>query len=77
VQLFAAARERVGCETVDLQYRSGITVADLKSELLKSHPGLEPLRNSLLWAVNSEYAAADRVLCENDAVACFPPVSGG
>ena len=75
--LFAAAREIAGHDAVELQFRSGMTIGEIRSALLKQHPKLEPLADSLLWAVNNEYAAFDRVVCEHDAIACFPPVSGG
>jgi molybdopterin converting factor small subunit len=37
----------------------------------------ERIWQSLAIAVNREYAAGDRVLCEGDEVALLPPVSGG
>ncbi len=75
--LFAAAREIVGHDAVELQFRSGMTIGDIRSALLKQYPKLDRLAASLLWAVNNEYAASDRVICEHDTIACFPPVSGG
>jgi len=38
---------------------------------------LKPLVNSLLWAVNNQYASDDRAVSASDTIACFPPVSGG
>ena len=75
--LFAAARESAGLDSVELQFRSGMTIGDVRTALLKQHPNLEPIAASLLWAVNNEYAAADRVIFQHDTIACFPPVSGG
>ena len=75
--LFAAAREIAGHDAVELPFCAGMTIGGILSELLNHHPQLEPLAASLLWAVNNEYAASDRVLFQHDTIACFPPVSGG
>ncbi len=75
--LFAAAREIAGYDNVELPFCAGMTIGDARWALLKQHPQLEPLAASLLWAVNNEYAASDRVLFQHDTIACFPPVSGG
>ena len=77
VLLFAAAREAVGREAVELDLPEPVTVAVARSALLQSHPSLAGRAGNLLWAVNNEYAADTRVLHAADVVACFPPVSGG
>ena len=45
--------------------------------LLQAVPALASRSESLLWAVNNEFATDGRVLLATDMVACFPPVSGG
>ncbi len=75
--LFAAAREAVGKEAVELELPVAATVSAARSALLESYPALTPRARNLLWAVNNEYASDDRVLKAADVVACFPPVSGG
>jgi molybdopterin converting factor subunit 1 len=77
VLLFAAAREVVGKETVELELPDAATVATARSALLRSYPALSIRSGNLLWAVNNEYAADTRTLHATDVVACFPPVSGG
>lgn len=77
VKLFAAAREIVGCESVELILPEAATVAQARAALLQSLPNLAMRTGTLLWAVNNEYASVDRVLQGTDVVACFPPVSGG
>lgn len=77
VSLFAAAREVVGKESVELELPDAATIAVARSALLRSHPALAGRAGNLLWAVNHEYAADTRVLHATDVVACFPPVSGG
>lgn len=77
VLLFAAAREIVGKEAVELELPDDATVAVARTALLQSYPVLQSRAGSLLWAVNNEFAAESRVLRADDVVACFPPVSGG
>jgi MoaE-MoaD fusion protein len=70
VRLFAGLRERAGWshrELDDVQ-----RVADVWAQL---DLGQEP--PGLLYAVNKEYAGADRELADGDEVALIPPVSGG
>ena len=69
VRLFAGLRERAGWSQRDVE---AATVADVWRAL---ELGDEPA--GLLYAVNKEYATADRTLADGDEVALIPPVSGG
>jgi MoaE-MoaD fusion protein len=70
VRLFAGLRERAGyCER---ELADVARVADVWPAL---DLGDEP--EGLLYAVNREYANADRELADGDEVALIPPVSGG
>jgi molybdopterin converting factor subunit 1 len=77
VLLFAAAREIAGAESVELDLPENASIAHVRTALLLAVPSLAVRTNTLLWAVNNEYAADNRVLHSTDVVACFPPVSGG
>ena len=77
VLLFAAAREIACRESVEIEIPDSGTVAQARLALTQAIPALESRAATLLWAVNNEYASDDRVLLATDAVACFPPVSGG
>src|SRR5437899_10309891 len=69
VRLFAGLRERAGWSRREVE---ATTVGDVwrALELGDEPPGL-------LYAVNKEYATADRPLADGDEVALIPPVSGG
>jgi MoaE-MoaD fusion protein len=70
VRLFAGLRERAGWGARDVE---GVDrVGDVWQAL---DLGDEP--DGLLYAVNKEYADADRLLEDGDEVALIPPVSGG
>ena len=70
VRLFAGLRERAGWGERDLE---GVgRVGEVWDRL-----GLGDEPAGLLYAVNKEYADADRKLSDGDVVALIPPVSGG
>jgi MoaE-MoaD fusion protein len=70
VRLFAGLRERAGWSTRELD---GIErIGEVWPAL-----GLGEEPQGLLYAVNREYADADRELADGDEVALIPPVSGG
>jgi molybdopterin synthase catalytic subunit/molybdopterin converting factor small subunit len=72
VRLFAGLREQAGAGERALDLPAGARVADVWDAL-----GLGEQPPGLLYAVNREYAAGERVLEEGDEVAVIPPVSGG
>ena len=55
----------------------GATVAALKAELVKRYPKLLPVEESMMAAINREYAADEQVIPMDSEIALFPPVSGG
>jgi molybdopterin converting factor subunit 1 len=76
VLLFGAAADRAG--TRETQVRVGETTLDELWQLLaERHPGLSPMRDTLAFAVNGEYARGDALVAPGDEVAVLPPVSGG
>ncbi len=76
VLLFGAAADRAG--TRETQVPVGETTLDeLWSLLAELHPDLSPMRDTLAFAVNGEYARGDVRVSPGDEVAVLPPVSGG
>jgi molybdopterin synthase catalytic subunit len=69
VRLFAGLRERAGWSQREIEAER---VGDVWAAL---DLGEEP--DGLLYAVNREYASAERELADGDVVALIPPVSGG
>jgi len=77
VKLFAAARQAVNQELLEIKLADGATITDLKNELVKQFPQFESMREHLLIAVDAEYAKEDQVLVSGQEIALIPPVSGG
>ena len=76
VLLFGAAADRAG--TRDTEIPAGeITLDELWPLLAERHPDLSPMRGTLAFAVNGEYARGDARVSPGDEVAVLPPVSGG
>ena len=77
ILFFATLSDYVGAKKLELEFPSQATVADLKKLLVKTYPKLSPAQDSMMAAVNREYAADEQVIPSEAEVAFFPPVSGG
>jgi molybdopterin converting factor subunit 1 len=76
VRFFALYRERAGVSQTEVDLPEGATPEELLVRLRGSYTSLPP-SDSVLIAVNSEYASPEEPLHEGDEVAFIPPVSGG
>lgn len=74
VLLFAQLKDELGKETLSIE-GNGLTVAQLK-EKLRNDFQLEGL-DSVMTAVNEEFADAETIVADGDTIAFIPPVSGG
>jgi molybdopterin converting factor subunit 1 len=77
VLFFGAAADRAGTREAELEVEDGLTLAEIWPLLVERHPDLAPMRDTLAFAVNDEYARANAVVSAGDEVAVLPPVSGG
>jgi molybdopterin converting factor subunit 1 len=77
VLLFGAAADRAGTRETELPVDERVTLAEIWPLLAGRHPDLAPLRDTLAFAVNGEYAREDAGISPGDEVAVLPPVSGG
>ena len=77
VRLFARLSELAGTRETNVEVGEGLTAGELYAALCKRYPALSGLDGSVRYAVNGEYAEADRRIGGGDEVALIPPVSGG
>ena len=77
VRVFAALREILGKEEVEVDLPSGTTVAGLWDQLVSDDERLAPFKNSINFAVNHDFVGKEAELSPDDEVAFLPPVSGG
>jgi molybdopterin synthase catalytic subunit len=77
VLFFGAARDAVGHERIELSCDTDCTAGEAFQKLLSEHAALQRFGESLLLAVNQQYADRNRELHDGDELAIFPPVSGG
>ncbi len=77
ILLFGAAADRAGTRQTEVPLDGGVTLAELWPVLADQHPGLAPMRDTLAFAVNGEYARMEDAVSPGDEVAVLPPVSGG
>jgi molybdopterin converting factor subunit 1 len=77
VLFFGAAADRAGLRQTEVSVDSGTTLAEIWSVLTDMYPDLAPMRDTLAFAVNGEYARMDDAISPGDEVAVLPPVSGG
>jgi 8-oxo-dGTP diphosphatase len=77
VRFFAASRDAVGADAIQLSLPPGSLLSSVQSLVLERHSGLGKYAGSLLWAVDNQYVAGTAPLRDGSVIACFPPVSGG
>ena len=77
VRLFAAARQLVGKDTVEVDVGDRATVAELRGQLAAQFPELATIVEGAAFAVDEAYAGDATILDKQADVACIPPVSGG
>ncbi|MGG3469414.1 molybdopterin converting factor subunit 1 [Neobacillus pocheonensis] len=74
VLFFAHLRDAIGEEYLKVD-ASGKTVAELKADLALQYD--LPKMDTVMTAINEEFASNDEVIHDGDEIAFIPPVSGG
>ncbi len=77
VLFFGGARDAAGHSEREMLLTGVATASQALEKILEQFPDLRRYGNSLLLAVNQEYAREDRAITDGDELAIFPPVSGG
>lgn len=77
VLFFATLRDRAGMKSLNLDMPDDATVQDLKARLVRAYPGLAPSMDTVVIAINREFAFDETIIPPQAEIAMFPPVSGG
>jgi molybdopterin converting factor small subunit len=77
VLLFGPEAAAVGRDCVEVEAPAAATCGDLRELLAAHHPALRRSLGAARFAVNSEFAPADRAIRPGDEVALIGLVSGG
>ncbi len=77
VRVFAALREILGKEDVEVELPEGTTIIGLWEQLVDDDDRLKPFTKSINFAINHDFVGKETELNPDDEVAFLPPVSGG
>ena len=76
-RFFAALKERFGTSRLEIELPEPATVEYLLHALVQECPALNPALETIIVAVNQEFADPGQILTQDDEIVLFPPVSGG
>lgn len=79
ILFFAKCRELVKSSKEYLEVPDSISGADLRSLVISTHPKLQVIGKSCVFALNEEYIEDSSLLNlkDGDKLAVVPPISGG
>jgi molybdopterin converting factor subunit 1 len=77
ILLFAAARQRVGANSIELNIDVPTTVTALRRKIAEQYPDLAVLLVSSRIAANQKFMDEEATLDGGEEIAIIPPVSGG
>jgi len=77
VLFFATLRDKTGVRETTIEFAPGTLVADIKNMLLAMYPNLKPNMDTIIVAMNHEFAFDENPVPDGAEIALFPPVSGG
>jgi molybdopterin converting factor subunit 1 len=77
VLFFATLRDITGVKETSIDFLYGAKIADIKTAVLEKFPALEKNMDTLIVALNHEFAADEDIVSDGAEIAMFPPVSGG
>jgi molybdopterin synthase catalytic subunit len=77
VVYFASAKDATGIRKESFKLFKDAAIEDLISKILRTHPKITHILNTVQISVNYKVADSNTILKENDEVAILPPISGG
>jgi molybdopterin converting factor subunit 1 len=77
ILFFATLRDRTGVREVTIEFPRGAHISDIKKIVLENYPAIERIMDTLIVALNHEFAFDEDIVPNEADIAMFPPVSGG
>ncbi len=77
VLFFATLRDKTGVKEARMEFPNGTRIVDLKAMILEKFPDLKSNMDTLIVALNHEYAFDEDIVPDGAEIAFVPPVSGG
>src|SRR4030066_1894276 len=77
VLFFATLRDIAGVRETIIEFRHGTTIGEIKELLLVEFPSLKKSMETIIVAMNHEFAFDESLVPNGAEIAVFPPVSGG
>ncbi len=77
VLFFATLRDKTGVREIMIEFPEGSHISEIKQMVLGKYPGIKQLMETMIVALNHEFAFDEDVVPNNAEIAMFPPVSGG
>jgi molybdopterin converting factor subunit 1 len=77
VLFFATLRDKAGVREIAIEFPQGAHISDIKRLVLKKYPGLKQNMDTIIVALNHEFAFDEDIVPNEAEIAIFPPVSGG
>ncbi len=77
VSFFAAVKDMMGTDVMELTLDDEATIGDLKQALVEQNPSIMELTEKSIFSVDQEYVNDAKQLYHGAEVGFIPPVSGG
>src|SRR5512143_3840271 len=77
VLFFATLRDKARARETMVEFAPGAHIADIKNIVLDKFPALKQSMETVIVAMNHEFASDETVVPDGAEIALFPPVSGG
>jgi molybdopterin converting factor subunit 1 len=77
ILFFATLRDKTGVRETTIEFPQGTNISAIKAMILEMYPNLSQNMESIIVAMNHEFAFDENVVLNGAEIAFFPPVSGG
>src|SRR4030042_5696870 len=77
VLFFATLRDRTGTREISIEFPHGSHISEIKKMVLDIYPAIGQIMETMIVALNHEFAFDEDIVPNEAEIAMFPPVSGG